>query len=87
MTILKRYDDEGILDKYREEMEEHRLTGEPFILELDPSNGEESEDNTCADEQTQQGEDSPENAKDSSDGDGGETQHDIVESLTSNKDD
>ncbi|CAN6711594.1 unnamed protein product [Malus baccata var. baccata] len=84
MAIVERYHDGGIIDKYREEMEEHRRNGEPFILELDPSSDEESEDGASIDEQTQQGENG---LRDADDGDEGETHHDVIESSTSGEDD
>ncbi|RXH71094.1 hypothetical protein DVH24_015716 [Malus domestica] len=87
MTILERYDGGGIIKKYRAEMKEHRQKGEPFVLELNPSSGDESEDDTSANEQTQQGEDGLEDAEDGGDNDVGETQHDNVESSTSEEDD
>ncbi|CAN6572871.1 unnamed protein product [Malus baccata var. baccata] len=73
MAILKHYDDGSIIDKYCEEMEEYRQKGETFILALNPSSEKKFEDEASVDEQTQQGEDNPGDAKDGSDGDSGET--------------
>ncbi|KAB2622245.1 ruvB-like 2 [Pyrus ussuriensis x Pyrus communis] len=53
-------------------------------LRLKKHSGDESEDNTTADKQTQQGEDGPEYAEDCGDSDGGETHQ---ESSTSDEDD
>ncbi|KAM1034707.1 hypothetical protein ACFX2A_038951 [Malus domestica] len=68
--------------KYREEIDEYRQKGETFVLAVDPSSEEESDDEPSADEQTQQGEDDLEDAED----DGG-TQSDIARGSTSGEDD
>ena len=73
MAILERYDDGSIIRKYREEIDEYRQKGETFVLTVDPSSEEESDDEASADEQTQQCEDDLGNAED---GDG--MQSDIV---------
>lgn len=82
MAILEWYHDGGIIDNYRKKMEKHQWNGEPFIFELDPSNDEESKDGASVDEQTQQGKDGSGDAEDDSDGDGGETLHDVIESSS-----
>ncbi|RXH95512.1 hypothetical protein DVH24_008012 [Malus domestica] len=74
MAVLERYDD-GKIDEYRQK-------GETFVLAVDPSSEEESDDEPSADEQTQQGEDDLEDAED----DGG-TQSDIARGSTSGEDD
>ncbi|KAB2610827.1 hypothetical protein D8674_018859 [Pyrus ussuriensis x Pyrus communis] len=75
MAILDRYDGGGIIDRYCAEIEEHQQKGEQFILKLDPSSGDEFEDDTTVNEQTQQGKDGSGNAEDGDYGNGGETQH------------
>lgn len=87
MAILERYDNGSIIDKYHEKMEEYRQKGETFVLTLDPSSEDESEDKASVDEQTQQGENDLGDVEDGSDGDRGETENDIVRGSTSDEDD
>ncbi|KAM1419554.1 hypothetical protein ACFXTO_023084 [Malus domestica] len=71
MAVLERYDNGIIIRKYRDEMDEYRQKGEAFVLIVDP----------CSDD------DSDNEASISGDGDGVETQSDIVRGSTSDEDD
>ncbi|CAN6711741.1 unnamed protein product [Malus baccata var. baccata] len=68
--------------EYSEKIDEYRQKGETFVLAVDPSSEEESDDKAIADEQTQQGKDDLEDTED-----GGGTQSDIARGLTSYEDD
>ncbi|RXI00125.1 hypothetical protein DVH24_030615 [Malus domestica] len=56
MAVLDRYDDGSILRKYHEDIDEHHRKGETFVLAVDPSSEDESDNEGSADAQTQHGE-------------------------------
>ncbi|KAB2632514.1 hypothetical protein D8674_028761 [Pyrus ussuriensis x Pyrus communis] len=55
--IRARYDNGSIIQKYRDEMDEYRQRGEAFILVVDPSNEDDSDNKASVSEQSQKSED------------------------------
>ncbi|XP_050145504.1 uncharacterized protein LOC126621144 isoform X2 [Malus sylvestris] len=64
MAVLDRYDDGSILRKYHEDIDEHHRKGETFVLAVDPSSEDESDNEGSADAQTQHGEEDLRDAED-----------------------
>ncbi|KAM2724187.1 hypothetical protein EV1_027046 [Malus domestica] len=64
MAVLDRYDDGSILRKYHEDIDEHHRKGETFVLAVDPSSEDESDNEGNADAQTQHGEEDLGDAED-----------------------
>ncbi|KAM1220759.1 hypothetical protein ACFX2J_008509 [Malus domestica] len=64
MAVLDRYDDGSILRKYHEDIDEHHRKGETFVLAVDPSSEDESDNEGSADAQTQHGEEDLGDAED-----------------------
>ncbi|KAM1503185.1 hypothetical protein ACFXTO_028451 [Malus domestica] len=64
MVVLDRYDDGSILRKYHEDIDEHHRKGETFVLAVDPSSEDESDNEGSADAQTQHGEEGLGDAED-----------------------
>ncbi|KAM1340529.1 hypothetical protein ACFX2H_038907 [Malus domestica] len=64
MAVLDRYDDGSILRKYHEDIDEHHRKGETFVLAVDPSSEDESDNEGGADAQTQHGEEDLGDAED-----------------------
>ncbi|XP_050102154.1 uncharacterized protein LOC126582175 [Malus sylvestris] len=64
MAVLDRYDDGSILRKYHEDIDEHHRKGETFVLAVDPSSEDESDNEGSADAQTQHGEEGLGDAED-----------------------
>ncbi|KAM2295910.1 hypothetical protein ACFX1S_035647 [Malus domestica] len=64
MAVLDRYDDGSILRKYHEDIDEHHRNGETFVLAVDPSSEDESDNEGGADAQTQHGEEDLGDAED-----------------------
>ncbi|KAM1008626.1 hypothetical protein ACFX2A_005143 [Malus domestica] len=64
MAVLDRYDDGSILRKYHEDIDEHHRKGETFVLTVDPSSEDESDNEGSADVQTQHGEEGIGDAED-----------------------
>ncbi|RXH93193.1 hypothetical protein DVH24_013769 [Malus domestica] len=87
MDVLERYDNESIIRKYHDEMDEYRQKGEAFIIAVDPSSDDDSDNEASISEQSQESKDGPGDAEECGDGDGVETQSDIVRGSTSDKDD
>lgn len=81
MAVLDRYDDGSILRKYREDIDEHHRKGESFVLAVDPSSEDESDNEDSADAQTRHGEEDLGDAED----DGG-TRSDTARGSTSDED-
>ncbi|KAB2603205.1 hypothetical protein D8674_004210 [Pyrus ussuriensis x Pyrus communis] len=85
MVILERYDNRCIIRNHREEIDEYRQMGETFVLAIDPSSKEKSDDEVTVDEQTQQTQQGEDDLSDAEDGGG--TLSDIVRASTSYEDD
>ncbi|RXH72315.1 hypothetical protein DVH24_034117 [Malus domestica] len=64
MAVLDRYDDGSILRKYHEDIDEHHRKGETFVLAINPSSEDESDNEGSADAQTQHGEEGLGDAED-----------------------
>ncbi|KAB2611019.1 hypothetical protein D8674_019051 [Pyrus ussuriensis x Pyrus communis] len=77
MAVLKRYDNGSIIQKYRE----------AFVLAVDPSSEDDSDNEASVGEQSQESEDGSGDTEDGGNGDAVETQSDIVRCSTSNEDD
>ncbi|KAB2595203.1 hypothetical protein D8674_030653 [Pyrus ussuriensis x Pyrus communis] len=77
MAILERYDNGSIIQKYRDEMDEYRQRGEAFVLAVNPSNEDDSDNEANGSGDTEDG----------GDGDAVEMQSDIVRGLASDEDD
>ncbi|KAB2617591.1 hypothetical protein D8674_013460 [Pyrus ussuriensis x Pyrus communis] len=75
MAVLERFDNGNIIRKYYDEMDEYRQRGEAFILAVDPSSEGDSDNEASV------------NTEDGGDGDGVETQSDIVRGSASDEDD
>ncbi|RXH71008.1 hypothetical protein DVH24_015630 [Malus domestica] len=73
MAFLKRYNNGSIIRKCRDEMDEYRQKGEAFVLVVDPSNDDDSDNEASISEQFQKSEDGPGDAEEGGDGDGVET--------------
>ncbi|RXI04704.1 hypothetical protein DVH24_038978 [Malus domestica] len=82
MAVIDRYDDGSVVQKYREEIDEHHRKGETFDLAVYSSNVDESGDKASADEQSYQGDDEFGDAEN-----GGRTQSDMIRGSTSDEDD
>ncbi|KAM0955484.1 hypothetical protein ACFX2A_024361 [Malus domestica] len=82
MAVLDRYDDGSVLQKYREEIDEHHKKGETFDLAVYSSSADESGDEASADEQSHQGDDEFGDAKN-----GDRTQSDMIRGSTSDEGD
>ncbi|CAN6713087.1 unnamed protein product [Malus baccata var. baccata] len=82
MAVLDRYDDGSVLQKYREEIDEHHRKGETFDLAVYYSSADESGDEASADEQNHQGDDEFGDAEN-----GSRTQSDMIRGSTSDEDD
>ncbi|KAM1520729.1 hypothetical protein ACFX10_011072 [Malus domestica] len=80
MAVLDRYDDGSILRKYHEDIDEHHRKGETFVLAVDPSSEDESDNEGSADAQTQHGEEDLGDAEDD-----GRTRSDTARGLASDK--
>ncbi|CAN6686905.1 unnamed protein product [Malus baccata var. baccata] len=87
MVVLERYDNGSIIRKYRDEMDEYQQKGEAFVLVVDPSSDDDFDNEASINEQFQKSEDGPGDAEEGGDGDGVETQSDIVRGSTSDEDD
>ncbi|KAM2825023.1 hypothetical protein COP1_034873 [Malus domestica] len=73
MVVLERYNNGSIIRKYRDEMDEYRQKGETFILAVDPSSDDNSDNEASISEQSQESEDGPGDAEEGGDSDGVET--------------
>ncbi|KAM1792088.1 hypothetical protein ACFX12_035982 [Malus domestica] len=82
MDVLNRYDDGSVLQKYREEIDEHHKKGETFNLAVYSSSADESGDEASVDEQSHQGDDEFGDAEN-----GGMTHSDMIRGSTSYEDD
>ncbi|KAM1183941.1 hypothetical protein ACFX19_002232 [Malus domestica] len=80
MAVLDRYDDGSILRKYHEDIDEHHRKGETFVLAVDPSSEDESDNKGSADAQTQHGEEDLGDAEDD-----GRTRSDTARGSASDK--
>ncbi|KAB2626320.1 hypothetical protein D8674_017980 [Pyrus ussuriensis x Pyrus communis] len=69
MAILERYDNGSIIQKYRDEMDEYRQRGEAFVLAVDPSSEDDSDNEASVGKQSQESEDGSGDTKDGGDGD------------------
>ncbi|CAN6727076.1 unnamed protein product [Malus baccata var. baccata] len=78
MAVFERYDNESIIRKYRDEMDEYRQKGEAFVLAVDPGSDDDSDNEASISEQPQESEDGPRDADEGGDGDVVETLSDIV---------
>ncbi|KAB2595285.1 hypothetical protein D8674_030735 [Pyrus ussuriensis x Pyrus communis] len=87
MAILERYDNGSIIQKYRDKMDEYRQRGEAFVLVVNPSSEDDSDNEASVGEQSQESEDGSGDTEDGGDGDAVETQSDIVRGLASDEDD
>ncbi|CAN6719350.1 unnamed protein product [Malus baccata var. baccata] len=87
MAVLGRYDNGNIIRKYRDVMDEYLQKGETFILAVDPSSDDDSNNKASIGEQSQESEDGPGDAEDCGDDDGVETQNDIVRGSALDEDD
>ncbi|KAM1481223.1 hypothetical protein ACFX2I_028275 [Malus domestica] len=87
MAVLERYDNGSIIRKYHDEMDEYRQKGEAFVLAVDPTSDDDSNNEASISEQSQESEDGPRDAEESGDGNGVETQSDIVRGSASDEDD
>ncbi|KAM2130661.1 hypothetical protein ACFX1Q_012280 [Malus domestica] len=87
MVALERYDNGSIIRKYRDEMDEYRKNGEAFVLAIDPSSDDDSDNEASISEQYQESDDGPRDAEECGDGDGVETHSDIVRGSASDEDD
>ncbi|KAM2832279.1 hypothetical protein COP2_033000 [Malus domestica] len=87
MAVFEHYDNGSIIRKYRDEMDEYQQKDEAFVLAVDPSSDNDSDNEASISEQSQESEDGPEDAKECGDGDGVETQSDIVKGSASDEDD
>ncbi|KAB2631577.1 GRIP domain-containing protein RUD3-like [Pyrus ussuriensis x Pyrus communis] len=72
---------------YRDEMDKYRQRGEAFVLAVDPSNEDDSDNKASVGEQSQESEDGSGDIEDGGDGDAVKTQSDIVRGSTSYEDD
>ncbi|CAN6553647.1 unnamed protein product [Malus baccata var. baccata] len=72
---------------YRDEMDEYRQKGEAFVLAVDPSSDDDSDNEASIDEQSQESGDDPGHAEECGDDDGVETHSDIVKGSASDEDD
>ncbi|CAN6692581.1 unnamed protein product [Malus baccata var. baccata] len=72
---------------YRDEMDEYRQKGEAFVLAVDPSSDNDSDNKASINEQSHESEDDPGDAEEGGDGDGVETQSDSVRGSASDEDD
>ncbi|CAN6679737.1 unnamed protein product [Malus baccata var. baccata] len=68
-------------------MDEYRQKGEAFVLAVDPSSDDDSDNEASISEQSQESEDGPGDAEEGGDGDGVETHGDIVRGSTLDEDD
>ncbi|KAB2630918.1 S ribonuclease [Pyrus ussuriensis x Pyrus communis] len=73
MAILERYDNGSIIRKYRDEMDEYRQRGEAFVLTVDPSSEDNSNNEVSVGEQSQESEDGSGDTEDGGDNDVVET--------------
>ncbi|KAM0989574.1 hypothetical protein ACFX15_013003 [Malus domestica] len=87
MAVLMRYDNESIIRKYCDEMDEYQQKGEAFVLAVDPNSDDDSDNEASISEQSQKSEDGPGDAEEGGDDDGVETQSDIVRDSASDEDD
>ncbi|RXI05161.1 hypothetical protein DVH24_006418 [Malus domestica] len=87
MAVLERYDNGGIIRKYHDEIDEYRQKGEAFVLAVDPTSDDDSNNEASISEQSQESQDGPRDAEESGDGNGVETQSDIVRGSASDEDD
>ncbi|RXH99595.1 hypothetical protein DVH24_021397 [Malus domestica] len=87
MVVLERYDNGRIIRKYRDEINEYRQKGEAFVLAVDPSSDDDSDNEASISEQSQESEDGLGDAEECGDGDRVETQNDIVRGSALNEDD
>ncbi|XP_050108338.1 GRIP domain-containing protein RUD3-like [Malus sylvestris] len=87
MAVLERYDNGSIIRKYRDKMDEYRQKGEAFVLTVDPSSDDDSDNEASISEQSQDSEDDPRDTDEGGDDDGVETQSDIVKGSASDEDD
>ncbi|KAM1942663.1 hypothetical protein ACFX15_011106 [Malus domestica] len=86
MAVFERYDNGSIIRKYRDEMDEYRQKGEAFVLAIDPSSDDDSDNEASISEQYQESEDGPRDTEEGGDGDGVETHSDIVRGSASDED-
>ena len=86
IAILELYDNGSIIQKYRDEMDEYRQRGEAFVLAVDPSNEDDSDNEASVGEQSQGSEDGSGDTEDGGDDDAVETQSDIVRGSASDED-
>ncbi|RXH86767.1 hypothetical protein DVH24_022040 [Malus domestica] len=77
MAVLEHYDNGSIIRKYRE----------AFVLAVDPSSDDDSDNEASIGEQSQESGDDPGNAEECGDDDGVETQSDIVKGSALDEDD
>ncbi|XP_050133219.1 uncharacterized protein LOC126609320 [Malus sylvestris] len=75
------------VSKVKWELDSTLVEGEAFVLVVDPSNDDDSNNEASISEQFQESEDGPGDAEEGGDGDGVETQSDIVRGSTSDEDD
>ncbi|KAM2885130.1 hypothetical protein FF1_012145 [Malus domestica] len=68
-------------------MDEYLQKGEAFVLAIDPSSDDDSNNKASIGEQSQKSEDGPGDAEECGDDDGVETQSDIIKGSASDKDD
>ncbi|KAM2227798.1 hypothetical protein ACFXTI_014571 [Malus domestica] len=87
MVVVGHYDNVNIIRKYRDEMDEYRQKGETFVLAVDPSSEDDSDNKASIGEQSQENEDGLGDAEDGGDDDGVETQNDIVKGSALDEDD
>ncbi|KAM1120877.1 hypothetical protein ACFX19_002670 [Malus domestica] len=68
-------------------MDEYQQKGEAFVLAIDPSSDDDSDNEASISEQSQESEDGSGDAEEGGNGDGVETQSDIVRGSASDEDD
>ncbi|CAN6698291.1 unnamed protein product [Malus baccata var. baccata] len=73
VAVQEFLDNGSIIRKYRDEMDEYRQKGEAFVLAVDPSNDDNSDNEASISEQSQESEDGPGDAEEGGDDDKVET--------------
>ncbi|KAB2627210.1 hypothetical protein D8674_020828 [Pyrus ussuriensis x Pyrus communis] len=86
MAVIKRYDNGSIIRRYCDKMDKYRQRDEAFVLAVNPSNEDDSDNEASVSEQSRESEDGSVDTEDGGDDDVVETQSDIVRGSASNED-
>ncbi|KAB2600490.1 hypothetical protein D8674_010761 [Pyrus ussuriensis x Pyrus communis] len=87
IAVLERYNNGSIIQKYGDEMDEYRQRGEAFVLAVDPSSEDDSDNEASVGKQSQENKNGSGDTEDGGDDNAVEMQSDIVRGRASDKDD